>query len=701
MLAAGEHDAPFSPPCADLCQSHNNLDPRLMHHLFHKVQFECTIRMGNFRQSKRRKEYPVIVENWIRRIDQLTVLLVGRANFRGMYFYDCLDGNFPPVPQYCAACLCAVLGGNLQLLTDLRANMLVRALMRAHAGLLDQEPAHLRRFVDSWIANFGKELQAAAETESDRLSKILWQIREAQWEEKEAGRRRRQNERIQQFVDLGGAEGLEKGLMSACEATREGLVVEAVTARLREGQRQAIRGGDDGRSGPFMPGKFTESSKATEPADADMADGYRSVSSQGCTMRISHSTPAALQQPRAVHFDIHKKSADEQHEGHVVGGAGVDIRVGNATNTFGTQQQQQQLQQQQQEQRYGLDEMEITQLNQNNRRWTFRSALDKLPSRKDKDIAELDGAEISELRFDPRINPRRSMDAAVVPAKTTGGTGLRPLILPGIVDGSFEIRPEEFSFYGADSVGRVVTAPQTKDSESKVVVTMSQQKQQQQQQQQQDSLRYGEHNDRSRRLTPAVSIASSEAERRLSMENCNVPEPLRIRKREAEPPEARRRRTSYVLPEQYESLPIRQSPPPPPLEDVPPLKPALAPRLAIRSYNTSIYPSPVMVESPLMMATAASSSTLASARSSGVYSRVPGMPGRIPTPGSTASGSPSPSLTSSSRQDRKSHKTYRPPYLAPGSQNFRYMEMPLSHKSFEDVVRKLEGRNAVIRRPTE
>lgn len=150
---------PFVPGKAILCPSHKQLNPQLIHRLFLQISAESTVRLIRLVSSPELKIHPVspIVSQFIQRIQTVNSLWMDPETFVALFHSR---PKFRRVESGCEACILAHIGGNRQLLTDLRTAMLGRR--RKHAK---KQPV-LWAVVEGWILWTGERDEIHAESES-------------------------------------------------------------------------------------------------------------------------------------------------------------------------------------------------------------------------------------------------------------------------------------------------------------------------------------------------------------------------------------------------------------------------------------------------------------------------------------------------------------------------------------------------------
>ncbi|KAH8176306.1 hypothetical protein LIA77_04724 [Sarocladium implicatum] len=130
-IAAGKHSIKYFPEAAVLCQAHKGLDPRVIRNLMLLVGNETTLRTEKYRRASRDEtgmllQLPKAVEDWVDGMDAIAALwLGGNKCFSNIYHYPpMIDLGLPYIP--CEACRLAIVGGNPDMLANLRISVMIR-----------------------------------------------------------------------------------------------------------------------------------------------------------------------------------------------------------------------------------------------------------------------------------------------------------------------------------------------------------------------------------------------------------------------------------------------------------------------------------------------------------------------------------------------------------------------------------------------
>ncbi|KAH7023817.1 hypothetical protein EDB80DRAFT_675367 [Ilyonectria destructans] len=154
---------------AHLCYSHRDLDPRLIRRIMLLFAQELTQRTDRFRKWRARTAFTDRLNAWLDRMDAATALWIGQDAFRAVFGYN-RTTPVVTVESGCEACIISVIGGNPQLLVDLRANLRARRTFYPRRGRTEPR---LRPFVESWIRQFDDETAKAICNLSDALSEDI------------------------------------------------------------------------------------------------------------------------------------------------------------------------------------------------------------------------------------------------------------------------------------------------------------------------------------------------------------------------------------------------------------------------------------------------------------------------------------------------------------------------------------------------
>jgi hypothetical protein len=157
-------------PTACLCDSHRDLDPKLIRRLMDLMTLECTVRIHRYRDWRRRNTLPVAIAVWLDRIDAVTGLWMSRDAFKAAFGYERVSPNQNKVLSKCEACIMAAIGGRPHALSYLRASMIGRRDRHFDEG---RRGPRLLRVVESWIGHFKADVRRAIMTEGHEIRQEL------------------------------------------------------------------------------------------------------------------------------------------------------------------------------------------------------------------------------------------------------------------------------------------------------------------------------------------------------------------------------------------------------------------------------------------------------------------------------------------------------------------------------------------------
>ncbi|KAM0252068.1 hypothetical protein ACHAP5_001394 [Fusarium lateritium] len=157
-------------PSACLCPFHHDLDRKLIRRLMLLIAAECTQRIQILRTWRQRIDFPASVTVWLDRIDAVSGLWFGRDAFNATFGYERASPLNLMVRSKCEACIMSVIGGRPQVLSDLRANLILRRDRRIDRG---SRGPRLLRLVESWVGQFDVDCRKAIVTGSGVMSEEL------------------------------------------------------------------------------------------------------------------------------------------------------------------------------------------------------------------------------------------------------------------------------------------------------------------------------------------------------------------------------------------------------------------------------------------------------------------------------------------------------------------------------------------------
>jgi hypothetical protein len=167
---------PSAAPQAVLCPTHRDLHPHLIHTIFLGISAECTTHLERFVEDEHALPEPLrslfrSLQPFVRRLQEVNGLWMSPKFYRTLFapwHDDAANFQFERIHSDCEACILASVGGNHQVLSDLRASILGRKKKgHAHATVL--------QMVEAWIdwtgnANIIRE-------ESGKLGRLIVKCR--------------------------------------------------------------------------------------------------------------------------------------------------------------------------------------------------------------------------------------------------------------------------------------------------------------------------------------------------------------------------------------------------------------------------------------------------------------------------------------------------------------------------------------------
>ena len=169
---------PGTPDKACLCKTHKPLNPQLIRRIFLQVSAECTTRLARLIENKYLRED---LKAFVTRLRKLNSLWMSPELYRVAFNAMPADARFEWVQSGCEACIIATVGGNQQIISDLRASMLGRKKKRLPMP-------RLLPLVEAWIDWTGRG--DAVRDESDALGR---EIRVCRRQMQKARRQKRRN----------------------------------------------------------------------------------------------------------------------------------------------------------------------------------------------------------------------------------------------------------------------------------------------------------------------------------------------------------------------------------------------------------------------------------------------------------------------------------------------------------------------------
>jgi hypothetical protein len=154
LLSRMALNLPFSPGKAKLCNTHKALNAHLIHRIFLEVSAECTTHLQRLNENT---HLPAHLESLVKRLHAVNSLWLSPELYRAVFQPMPEDKRFDQAATGCEACILASIGGNHQILSDLRASLLGRRKRsRAHPPIL--------KIVEAWIEWTGRGDDIRAES---------------------------------------------------------------------------------------------------------------------------------------------------------------------------------------------------------------------------------------------------------------------------------------------------------------------------------------------------------------------------------------------------------------------------------------------------------------------------------------------------------------------------------------------------------
>jgi hypothetical protein len=154
-----------------LCEYHKQLKPELIWWCSNQLYAEFGQHSRAYRRYRKRlgDQCPEDIREFIYRLGSIAHLYMGPKEFRLLFGFTLPEEyRYPHIRSDCVACVLAVVGGQAQMLVDLRANMLGRA---------KHKTPRLLPLVDAWIAGF-RDYQTDMRQESGALGGELLRVRQ-------------------------------------------------------------------------------------------------------------------------------------------------------------------------------------------------------------------------------------------------------------------------------------------------------------------------------------------------------------------------------------------------------------------------------------------------------------------------------------------------------------------------------------------
>lgn len=165
VLSRIAQSLPLTTQGATFCKAHTKLNPYLIRRIFIQVSAECTTRTARLVEHSL---LPFHIADFVKRLHIVNSLWMSHDLYRVTFQAEPHDARHTRIHSDCEACILAAVGGNRQILSDLRTSMLGRRKKRGPI-------ARLLKLVEAWIEWTGE--QDAIRAHSDELAKEVRAVR--------------------------------------------------------------------------------------------------------------------------------------------------------------------------------------------------------------------------------------------------------------------------------------------------------------------------------------------------------------------------------------------------------------------------------------------------------------------------------------------------------------------------------------------
>ncbi|KAH9223165.1 hypothetical protein DL95DRAFT_498134 [Leptodontidium sp. 2 PMI_412] len=169
---------PFRTQGAHLCPAHKSLNPYLIRRIFLQVSAECTTRLTRLAENR---FLPTNIAIHVKTLQMANSLWMSPDLYRVTFQCQPEDKRFDRIASDCEACILATVGGNIQILKELRTSMLGREMKR-------KKRARLLPLVEAWIE--WADAAGAIRADSNILAR---EVRSCRRQMQEARRQKRRN----------------------------------------------------------------------------------------------------------------------------------------------------------------------------------------------------------------------------------------------------------------------------------------------------------------------------------------------------------------------------------------------------------------------------------------------------------------------------------------------------------------------------
>lgn len=167
---------PGTPDKACLCKTHKPLNPQLIRRIFLQVSAECTTRLARLVENQL---LPKDLHAFVKRLQKINSLWMSPEFYRVAFNAMPADARLERVSSGCEACIIASIGGNHQILSDLRASMLGREKKRLPMP-------RLLPLVEAWIdwTGRGDTIRSESHALGREIRGCRRQMQTARWQKR-------------------------------------------------------------------------------------------------------------------------------------------------------------------------------------------------------------------------------------------------------------------------------------------------------------------------------------------------------------------------------------------------------------------------------------------------------------------------------------------------------------------------------------
>ncbi|KAG4434374.1 hypothetical protein IFR05_010148 [Cadophora sp. M221] len=170
---------PFGTQKAHLCPVHKPLNPHLIRRVFLQVSAECTARLTRLAENR---FLPANIAAHVKALQMANSLWMSPDLYRVTFQCQPEDLRYDRIASDCEACILATVGGNIQILKELRTSMIGRQRKKK------KKRARLLPLVEAWIE--WADTEGSIRADSDVLAR---EVRSCRRQMQEARRQKRRN----------------------------------------------------------------------------------------------------------------------------------------------------------------------------------------------------------------------------------------------------------------------------------------------------------------------------------------------------------------------------------------------------------------------------------------------------------------------------------------------------------------------------